>query len=68
MRLALRLLRELVGLFVDDGGLALIVLGVVALTAVLAHSAPTAGVATGGFLLLGCVAALAESVLRAGRR
>ena len=57
---------ELVGLFVEDGSLALAVLGVVATATLLAVlAAPKALI--GCLLLGGCLAVLAENVLRARR-
>jgi hypothetical protein len=58
------ILRELVGLFVEDGSLTAFILIVVAGAAALAlvfHAGP---VAIGGFLLLGSLASLVRSVLR----
>jgi hypothetical protein len=67
MRLASLILRELVGMFVDDEFLALAVLAVVAAAALLAWLwAP--GLAAGGLLWLGSVLVLAVSALRAGRK
>jgi Na+-transporting NADH:ubiquinone oxidoreductase subunit NqrD len=56
---------ELVGLFIEDGSLALAILGVVAAAAIAA--ALGAALAAGIVLLVGCLAVLAENVLRAGR-
>lgn len=59
---------ELVGLFVDDGALALLlVLLCAAVGAFVALATPSPLVA-GGLLAGGCVAALLASVLRASRR
>jgi hypothetical protein len=60
--------RELLGLFVDDGALALEILGVVVVAAITAALVPNVPLATGGILLLGCVAVLSTSVARAARR
>ena len=60
-------LKELVGLFIDDGNLAifaLILIGAVTALVKLAGLPPLWG---GALLLLGCLAILAESVLRATR-
>jgi hypothetical protein len=59
-------LKELVGLFVDDGSLALAIIGLVAAaTLMAAAAAPKALI--GCVLLGGCLAVLAENVLRARR-
>ncbi len=57
---------EILGLFVDDQGLALAVLGVVVVALVAAfglHASAVAGVV----LVLGCLGALVVSTLKAGR-
>jgi hypothetical protein len=61
------LLRELAGLFVDDGRLALSVLAVVALAAVISL-VPGASLAAGGVLVVGCLGALIANVVKAARR
>jgi hypothetical protein len=60
-------LAEILGLFVDDQGLALWILAVVALALAIGFGfrAPTIA---GAVLTLGCVSALAASVLKANRR
>jgi hypothetical protein len=61
-------IRELIGLFVDDGWLALEILTVVvfaAMTATLISSVP---LVAGAILLLGCLGVLLANVVRAGRR
>jgi hypothetical protein len=60
--------RELLGLFVDDGALALAILGVVVVAAISAALVPNIPMATGGILLLGCIGVLSMSVARAARR
>jgi hypothetical protein len=60
--------RELLGLFVDDGSLALAILAVVAVAAISAVLVPNEPLATGGILLVGCVGVLLTSVARAARR
>jgi uncharacterized membrane protein YdjX (TVP38/TMEM64 family) len=62
------ILREVAGLFVDDGSLALAILGVVALAAVVAALMPGAPLTAGAVLLFGCLAVLVENVMRAARR
>jgi hypothetical protein len=59
-------LRELVGLFVEDGSLALGIIGVVAAAAILSILG-ISPVAVGLVLLLGCVGVLIENILRARR-
>lgn len=59
--------REILGLFVDDEGLALSILGVLALALLLAFGLHAPGAVTGAALALGCPAALVFSVWR-GRR
>jgi hypothetical protein len=57
---------EIVGLFIEDGSLALAIVGVVAAAVIAAVLG--AKLAAGLLLLAGCLAVLAENVLRAGRR
>jgi hypothetical protein len=57
---------ELVGLFIEDGSLALAILGVVAAAVIVAAFGAT--LAAGLLLLVGCLAVLAENVLRARRK
>lgn len=61
-------LRELVGLFVDDGALALAIVVVVILAALVAVLMPQVPLAAGIILLFGCLGALVMNVVRAGRR
>ena len=56
---------EILGLFVDDQGLALSILGVVAIAIVLAFGLHAPSMVTGAAIVLGCAAALVVSVLRA---
>ena len=60
------LLREVAGLFVDDGWLALAILAVVALAGIisLVHGA---SLAAGGVLLFGCLGVLVANVIKAAR-
>jgi hypothetical protein len=67
MRPVLAALREVAGLFVDDGWLAVSVIVVVALATAISR-APGAGLAAGAVLLLGCLIALLANVLRAAQR
>jgi hypothetical protein len=60
--------RELLGLFVDDGSLALAILAVVMLAAISVALIPDAPLAAGAILLLGCLGVLSANVARAARR
>jgi uncharacterized membrane protein YdjX (TVP38/TMEM64 family) len=62
------MVRELVGLFVDDGALALTIIAVVVLAAGAATLMPDVPLAAGAVLLFGCLAGLLASVARTGRR
>ena len=57
--------RELLGLFVDDGWLALEVLAVVMLTGISAALIPGYPLATGAILLFGCLGVLFANVAKA---
>lgn len=59
--------REVTGLFVDDGWLALAILAVVAISALIAAAMPDVPLAAGAVLLFGCLGVLAANVARAGR-
>jgi hypothetical protein len=59
-------LRELAGLFVDDGALALAIVAVVALAGVTAALGFSS--AAGAILLFGCLGVLLANTVRAGRR
>lgn len=61
-------LRELAGLFVDDGALALTIIAIVALAGMVAMLMPEVPLAAGAVLLFGSLAALLWSVARAGGR
>ena len=62
------LLRELAGLFVDDGALALAIIAVVVLAGMAATLIPQLPLAAGAILLFGCLAALVSSVAETSRR
>jgi hypothetical protein len=69
MKPAMRLVRELAGLFFDDGSLAIALLFVLATAAILSNAAwfspePQAAMA---LLVAGVIAALAENVVRTAR-
>jgi hypothetical protein len=61
-------LRELVGLFVDDGSLALMILAVVMLAGILATLMPDPYLTAGATLLFGCLGVLVANVARVARR
>jgi hypothetical protein len=59
--------RELIGLFVDDGSLAIAIVLVVLLAVMLAGvDAPA--LVTGGVLFFGCLVAVLENILRVFRK
>jgi hypothetical protein len=60
--------REVSGLFVEDGSLALEIIAVVVLAGVFARLFPDSPAAAGGILLFGCLAALGFNLARAARR
>lgn len=61
------IIKELIGLFIDDGSLAIAIVAVVLLSAMLAAvDAPS--LVTGLLLLVGSLAVLLENVLRATRK
>jgi uncharacterized membrane protein YdjX (TVP38/TMEM64 family) len=62
------MVRELAGLFVDDGALALTIVAVVVLAAGVATLMPDVPLAAGTVLLFGCLAGLLASAIRSGRR
>ncbi len=61
-------LRELAGLFVDDGALALTIIAIVVLAGMVAMLMREVPLAAGAILLFGCLAALLSSVARFDRR
>jgi hypothetical protein len=61
-------LRELLGLFVDDGALAVEILAVVVLAGASAALIPDLPLVAGAVLLFGCLGVLIASVARAARR
>jgi uncharacterized membrane protein YdjX (TVP38/TMEM64 family) len=62
------MLRELAGLFVDDGALALAIIAIVVVAGILAILLPDVPLAAGSILLFGCLGALLSSVARPDRR
>ncbi len=67
MNVLIAVLRELIGLFVDDGWLALMILAVVVLAGMIA-SLTDFQLAAGATLLFGCIGVLFANVARAARR
>ncbi len=60
--------RSLLGLFVDDGALAVEILAVVVLAGMSAILLPSVPLAAGSILLLGCLGVLLQNVASAARR
>jgi hypothetical protein len=67
MRAVTDFLRELAGLFFDDGSLAFAVLGVLAATALLVRVAGVDGLPALALLVGGVIVALLENVVRTAR-
>jgi uncharacterized membrane protein YdjX (TVP38/TMEM64 family) len=67
MKLLVAVLRELAGLIVDDGSLALAILAVVVIAGAFATLMPELPLAAGAILLFGCLAVLFVNVTRAAR-
>lgn len=67
MTILATVLRALLGLFVEDGGLALAILAIVAVAWLVAVLSPATPLATGIALLLGCLGALFANVMVAAR-
>ena len=61
-------LRELAGLFVEDGALALAIIAVVVVAGLVAALAPSTSWLSGLILLCGCLGALVVNVATAKRR
>ena len=61
-------LRELIGMFIDDGALALWSLVLIGVIAAAVEYAGLSGFAGGILLLAGCMLILAESTYRAARK
>ena len=60
-------LRALLGLFVEDGGLALAILMIVAVAGLVSVLSPKVPLAPGTVLLLGCAGALLANIMKAAR-
>ena len=67
MNTLVAVVRELTGLFIDDGALALAILTVVVLAGITAALMPNVPLAGGVILLFGCLGVLLANVLRASR-
>ncbi|HLQ02610.1 MAG TPA: hypothetical protein VK143_09970 [Burkholderiales bacterium] len=68
MKTLINIFRELAGLFIDDGLLALAISVVVVFAALVAAIAPAVPIAAGSVLLVGCLEVLFSNVIRAGKR
>ena len=67
MKTVINILRELAGLFIDDGLLAVAIGAVVLLAAIVAAFVPGVPIAAGVVLLTGCLGVLFSNVMRAKR-
>jgi hypothetical protein len=67
MSALMSLLRQLAGLFVDDGWLALAILCIVALAALFAFLMPSLSLVAGAILLFGCLGVLLANVITAAQ-
>ena len=68
MTALMRVFSKLLGLFVDDGWLALANIGVVAVTALVSVFTPHVPMAAGIVLLVGCLGVLFGNVMRTRQR
>lgn len=68
MTALVNVLRELAGLFVDDGALALAIIAIVAVAGATAMLMPDVPLLAGAILLFGCLAVLLANTTRTGRR
>jgi hypothetical protein len=68
MNALMNALRQLAGLFVEDGWLALAILCIVALAGVVAFLMPRLSLGAGAILLFGCLGVLMANVMRAAQR
>jgi hypothetical protein len=60
--------RMLIGLFVDDGSLALAIIVIVVISWIFATLMPNMPLATGAVLLIGCLGVLFANVMKAAQR
>jgi uncharacterized membrane protein YdjX (TVP38/TMEM64 family) len=68
MKMLMDMLREVLGLFVDDGALALAIIGVIVLSAILTALLPGTPLLAGAVLLFGCLGVLLFNTAQAARR
>ena len=68
MKIITSVFREVAGLFVEDGSLALQIVVVVTIAGVFARLFPDSTSAVGAILLFGCLGVLSANVARAARR
>jgi hypothetical protein len=68
MKILTSVFREVAGLFVEDGSLALQIVVVVIIAGVVARLFPDSTSAAGAILLFGCLGVLSANVARAARR
>ena len=68
MKILKMALTEIVGMFIDDGALALLTIALIAGVGLMVTSEVIGGLAGACLLFLGCLIILAESVARAARR
>ena len=68
MKMLADMLRELAGLFVDDGALALAIVAIVVLAGIVAALMPGVPLVAGAILLFGCLVVLVLNVAKAARR
>jgi uncharacterized membrane protein YdjX (TVP38/TMEM64 family) len=68
MKMLAEMLRELAGLFVDDGALALAIVAIVVLAGIVAAMMPGVPLVAGAILLFGCLVVLVLNVAKAARR
>ena len=68
MKAVVSVFRELAGLFVDDGWLALAILAVIALAGIFTILMPDIPLVAGAILLFGCLGVLLANVTKAAKR
>ena len=68
MTMLATIFRTLIGLFVDDGSLALAIVVVVLLSWIFATLMPDMPLAAGAVLLIGCLGVLFANVMKAAQR
>jgi hypothetical protein len=68
MTMLVAALRALLGLFVDDGSLALAILVIVLFSWIFSTLMPDMPLAAGAVLLIGCLGVLFANVMKAARR